>query len=229
MKFMFPAIITGLATASLLALTGSSNMSSVYFETATNTIEVGSVFPVVVYADVTTPVNAVEITVEFTKSKVDVFGVDRGQSVLTIWTADPEIDTTSVKLSGGTFKRGFLGKHQIATLNFRALEPGQYTIEVKDVNFVAGDGEGTEVLSMDDDRMRLSLLNFDENTDFSSINFAVKDFAKTDVNGDGKITLKDISAFMGAWSSRSQTMDFNGDGRMSFRDFSIILADFFNQ
>jgi hypothetical protein len=49
----------------------------------------------------------------------------------------------------------------------------------------------------------------------------------TDLDGDGEVSLKDISAFMAAWLTRASTFDFNGDGRMTFKDFSILLSDSF--
>ena len=51
----------------------------------------------------------------------------------------------------------------------------------------------------------------------------------TDMDGDGKVDLKDISTFMAAWFTKAKTYDFDGDGRMTFRDFSIILADSFTR
>jgi hypothetical protein len=181
-----------------------------------------------VYASAAVPINAVEFKLAFPADKVDVFGVDRGQSVITIWTEDPVVTPNSVQLRGGTFQRGFLGTHQIATVNFRAKRTGQYAIKIEDVRLVAGDGEGTEIIN-NQPAADLSIFNFDEKTTEDEIRVAIRNQMVTDLNGDGDVTLQDISAFMGAWSNKSQVFDFNGDGRMTFRDFSIILSNFFFQ
>jgi len=227
-KYMFPALLTSVAAYSLFALSGSATGSTVVLESDPQTVEVGSAFEVVVYADVTTPVNAVDISLVFPEEKLEVLGVDRGQSVLTIWTTDPEITQNEIVLSGGTFNRGFLGKHQVATINFRALETGQYEVEATNITFVAGDGEGTVIPPLQSEGMTLSLFNFDELMSEEELLITVETVTQTDVNKDGQITLQDISAFMGAWSGGSRHMDFNGDGDMTFKDFSILLADFFS-
>lgn len=226
-RFMFPALLSSAAALGLLALTGGTQDSYIYLDAPKQAVEVGDLVPVTIYASAAVPVNAVELTVSFPEDKLDVFGVDRGQSVITIWTEDPVVNSNSVQMRGGTFKRGFLGDHQIATINFRAEKSGQYSISVEDVQLIAGDGEGTVVAAVTKPEATISLFNFDESTSEEELKVAVAKKVSTDLNNDGKVTLQDISAFMGAWSNRSGSHDFDGDGRMTFRDFSIILAEFF--
>jgi len=226
-RYMFPAVMSSAAVLGLLAVTASSEDSFLFLETPTQAVETGGLYPVAILASAATPINAIEFTVSFDPEKVDVFGVDRGQSVITIWTEDPVVERASVQFRGGTFQRGFLGEHQIATINFRALETGQHTVSLRDVRLVAGDGAGTEVTATAVPASSLSLFTFDDTTSEDEIRVAVSDQLSTDVNADGSVTLQDISAFMGASSNRTTTYDFNGDGRMTFRDFSIILAEYF--
>jgi hypothetical protein len=225
---MFPAVLGAAALLSAVTLSAIDN-SFVVLESDVQAVEVGDIFSVQVFSSAHVPVNAVDITVSFPSDKVEVFGVDRGESVLTIWTEDPIVTNKTVTLRGGTFRKGFLGEHQIATINFRAKGTGQYTIKAPDATFIAGDGAGTEVLVSEHSADKLSIFNFDDNTTEEEIKIAVGSQLKTDLNEDGKVTLQDISAFMGVWSNKTQLFDFNGDGRMSFKDFSIILADFFLQ
>ena len=77
------------------------------------------------------------------------------------------------------------------------------------------------------DKSSVNLYIYDENTSLESIGVNVAIKIITDIDGDGKVSLKDISAFMAAWANKDVSYDFNGDGKMTFRDFSIILADFF--
>jgi len=225
---MFPAVLGAAAILGALSISATSN-TFVILETDKLTIESGKLFEVQVLVSAHTPVNAVDLTVSFPKDKLEVFSVDRGQSVMTIWTEDPIVKTNSVRLSGGTFRRGFIGKHEIATINFRALATGPYKITINKPTLVAGDGTGTQVAVTSQPGESISLFNFDDNTTEDEIRVAVSRNMVTDLNNDGKVTLQDISAFMGAWSNRSQIFDFNRDGRMTFRDFSIILADYFLQ
>jgi hypothetical protein len=173
------------------------------------------------------PVNAVDVTLKFDETALKVIGVDRGQSVLTIWTEDPIIEKDKVILRGGTFRKGFIGEHKIATVELEAKQSGQSELFASDIVLLAGDGKGTPVKVAKSETSTVDLYVYDENTDPANIAVSAGVAIITDIDSDGKVGLKDVSAFMGAWSSKTQIFDFNGDGKMSFKDFSIILADAF--
>lgn len=227
-RYMFPVLL-GFAAVAGLAAVSSSDVSYIRLEVNKNTVEAGDAFAVDVYAYAHVPVNAVDVTLRFNKNDVDVIGVDRGQSVLTIWTEDPIIEDDRVILRGGTFRRGFIGEHKIATIELRAVETGPSEFKASDVVLLAGDGRGTSVQVGESQGTKASLYIYDENTDPGDIAVNVEINVLTDIDGDGNVTLRDISAFMAAWASRDKVFDFNNDGRMTFRDFSIILASWFLQ
>tara|TARA_B100000508_G_scaffold37715_2_gene29513 strand:- start:15667 stop:16344 length:678 start_codon:yes stop_codon:yes gene_type:complete len=223
---MFPTLATlaGLLGAAVIT---STDVSYVRLETASSVVEAGQQFSIDVYAFAHVPVNAVDITVSFESGAVEVEGVDTGQSVLTIWTEDPIIEKDKVTLRGGTFRRGFLNEHLIARIDLKAKQTGAQQVLVSDVMLLAGDGEGSFVETSTSSDSSVSLFVYDENVDPDSISVNVAVRIVTDIDGDGKVSLKDVSAFMAAWSSREIVYDFNNDGKMTFRDFSIILADAF--
>src|SRR5690606_17479817 len=127
------------------ALIGSDGVSYVKLEVTNSVVTAGDVFAVDIYAFAHVPVNAVDITLRFDESAVEVVSVDRGQSVLTLWTEDPVIADDYVTLRGGTFRKGFLGEHKIATVELRALEGGSGEFKTENVLLLAGDGQGTPV------------------------------------------------------------------------------------
>jgi hypothetical protein len=223
---MFPAMLTFAALFSVASVV-STQSSYIRLESSETSIEAGENFTLHVYAQAHVPINAVDITLSFDKNSVEVVQVDRGQSVLTIWTEDPIVRSNKVILRGGTYRKGFIGEHEIASIDLRALSTGLGTFEAKDVVLLAGDGSGTPVTVSESLDSSVSFFVYDENTEPSEIAVHVKVKIVTDINGDGKVTLADISAFMGAWGSKKATYDFNSDGKMTFRDFSIILADYF--
>jgi hypothetical protein len=190
-----------------------------------NTVIAGDTLSFDVYAYAHVPVNAVDITVRFEADAVEVTGVDRGQSVLTIWTEDPIIESDKVILRGGTFRKGFVGEHKIATVNVKAKQSGQSNFFATNVLLLAGDGQGTPVKVVESNDSKVGVYIYDENATPDQIGIDVAVSIVTDVDGDGVVSLKDVSAFMGAWTNQSRIFDFNGDGKMSFKDFSIILAD----
>lgn len=227
-RYMFPLAI-GFAAILGAQLISSTESSYIRLQVDKQTVERDDMFSVDVYAYAHVPVNAVDVTLKFDGNKVKVVQVDRGQSVLTIWTEDPVVTNNSVVLRGGTFRRGFLGEHRIARIDLQALRTGNSQFNTENVLLLAGDGEGTPVSTLESGASSASLYIYDENTNSSDINVEVEVNLITDLDGDGKVTLRDISAFMGDWSSKSRLHDFNGDGRMTFGDFSIILASFFFQ
>jgi hypothetical protein len=225
-RYMFSAAF-GITILLAAATITSTDVSYVRLEASKTTIENGESFSLDVYAFAHVPVNAVDITLRFDENAVEVLGVNKGQSVLTIWTQEPIIEADKVVLRGGTFRRGFLNEHRIATINLRARNTGQSTLSAADVMLLAGDGTGSSVSVAESLDSNVSLYIYDENIDPGSIGADIKVSIVTDIDGDGKVTLKDISVFMAAWAKKTKIFDFNGDGRMTLRDFSIILADFF--
>ena len=226
-RFLFSAVFTAAMLLGAAAITSTSDVSYIRLATSAATVESGQRFSIDVYAYAHVPVNAVDITLHFDPDAVTVLSVDRGRSVLTIWTEEPVIKNGTVSLSGGTFRRGFVKEHKIATLDMVAKETGQSTFSVSDVMLLAGDGAGSPVSTTETDSSSVSLYVYDENTSPENIGVDVKIKVVSDIDGDGKVTLTDISAFMAAWHNKNTLYDFNNDGKMSFRDFSIILANFF--
>lgn len=227
-RYMFPMVV-GIAALLGAQLISSVDSSYVRLEIDKQAVKTSERFTVDVYAYAHVPVNAVDVTLNFDGKKVKVKEVDRGQSVLTIWTEDPIINENSVILRGGTFRKGFLGEHKIASIDLEALTTGNSQLLTSDVLLLAGDGKGTPVTTTKSNNSNVSLYVYDDNTNPEDISVEVAVNLVTDLDGDGKVSLRDISAFMADWSSKSRLHDFNGDGRMTFRDFSIILANFFFQ
>ena len=227
-RYMFPLLLGFMVLLGANALS-STQSSYIRLEADAGTIKAGERFTLDVLANAHVPVNAVDITLRFDAGNFEVISVDRGQSVLTIWTEDPIVTNNSVTLRGGTFRRGFLGEHKIASIELTAKQTGQGEFSAKDVTLLAGDGRGTPIKVSEVDDSTVSLFIYDEDTNPGDIGANVAVSMVTDLDGDGSISLRDISAFMGAWVTPDQMYDFNGDGRMTFKDFSIILASFFFQ
>lgn len=222
------SLVFVVAIAASVAAVVSTEASYVRLESSEQFVEAGSQFRVAVYAFAHTPVNAVDIALQFSPENVEVLGIDRGESVITLWTEDPRVEDNRVVLSGGTYQKGFLGEHLIATIRLQAKAAGRTEFLARDVRFLAGDGQGSQV-SLIEGSGTLSAIIYDENTDPATLTSDAEFVIVTDIDGDGQVTLRDISVFMSAWSGDGQKFDFNSDNRMTFRDFSIILADYFFQ
>jgi hypothetical protein len=224
--FSFLFVFAALASIAAVSSTKGSYIKVVSNEQA---VEVGTQFSLEVYVFADAPVNAVDISVLYPDSQVEVLGIDKGESVITLWTEEPSVKNGAVILRGGTYKRGFVGEHKIATINLKAKTAGSAQFLAGTVSLLAGDGKGTSITA-DTSRAKVVTTVFpvgqkpaDAGTFEGSVSFVVV----TDVDGDGDVTLRDISSFMANWTSKDRQFDFNNDGQMTFRDFSIILYDYF--
>lgn len=232
-KYAFPLLFV-VATFLGANVIDSQTQSYIHIESSASSVKEGDLFSIDVYVSTHVPVNAIDIALEFPDTQVEVTGIDVGESVITLWTNDPYVENNTVVLQGGTFRKGFQGDHLIATVNARARTSGLATFEVADVLLLAGDGSGSEVKvsSSGEESTNLYIANedgtfFANPTDSSGVEGKITVRILTDIDGDGNVSLGDLSRFMSAWTSKAEVFDFSGDGRMTFRDFGIILSDAF--
>ncbi len=225
-RLAFPLVIIATIFAGAAVIT-SSNQSFVSIETEPTSVRKGEQFFILVKVTAHTPVNAIDIEIQYPESQMEITGIDTGESVITLWTEEPYANGGIIKLTGGTFQKGFLGEHIIARVRAVATETGAAYVSKNTATFIAGDGLGTEILvsESESDATQVFIANADGSS--GSLVGTVSVHIVTDVDGDGDVDIKDISAFMVAWFNKSSIFDFNGDGRMTIRDFSILLADSF--
>lgn len=160
-----------ISVATLLSISPVINASSpeIRLQTDTTFIESGDRFSVDVYVNTNVAVNVADLTLTFQPDDVEVIGVDRSQSVLTIWTGEPIIETDKVILRGGTFRRGFIGEQKIATIDLRAKQTGRSQFVVGDVTLLAGDNNGLPVSVADTSDSDLSFYIYDKGADISDV------------------------------------------------------------
>jgi hypothetical protein len=227
-RYAFSFLFVFAAIASIAAVS-STKGSYIKVVSSENAVEVDTQFKLDVYVFADAPINAVDISVLYPESQVEVLGIDKGESVITLWTEEPFVKDGAVVLRGGTYKRGFVGEHKIATINLKAKTTGSAQFVAGTVNLLAGDGKGTSVKA-DTSRAKFVTTVFpvgEKPANTTTLEGSVGFVVVTDIDGDGAVSLRDISSFMANWASKEQKFDFNNDGQMTFRDFSIILFDYF--
>lgn len=227
-RYAFSFLFVFAAIASIAAV-GSSKGSYIKVVADQTAVEVDTQFKLEVYVYADAPINAVDISVIYPESQVEVLGIDKGESVITLWTEEPFVKDGAVVLRGGTYKRGFVGEHKIATINLKAKTAGSAQFLAGTVSLLAGDGKGTSV-NADTSRAKIvtTVFPLGQKPQNTTIEGAVGFVVVTDIDGDGAVSLGDISSFMANWMSKEKKFDFNNDGQMTFRDFSIILSDYFS-
>lgn len=192
----------------------TKSQPSLTLVTSASSAQVGETFLVDVFAEVFEPVNAVSIEIAFDSDVLEIISIDKSQSVLSLWTEEPAVAGGIITLEGGTYRRGFVGKHKITQLEVKVTKPGVAEFRARKVEYLAGDGTG-RILSA-------GLTN--------TVRVAGRDDTFVDLTGTAKIdiagvvTLREVSIFMADWRSQNVIHDFNGDGLMNFVDFSILLS-----
>lgn len=224
-RLAFPLVFLSVVFLGAAAVI-STNESYLTLKSSASTLKEGQSFSIDVRIYAHEPVNAIDLAIAYPKSQVEITGIDAGQSVITLWTKDPYIQDNTAFFQGGTYRKGFKGDHFIARIDAVAKKSGIAKIVAQNVKLLAGDGKGTEVLvsdSVGNQQVQISIANKDGEVvgDIRVIKII------TDIDGDGQVTLKDVSVFMAAWRNQDVIFDFNGDGKMTFRDFGIILSDSF--
>ena len=135
-QYMFPLFI-GIA-AILGASLITSEQSYIKLVPSKTSVMNGETFTVEIYASAHVPVNALDLKISFPSNTVEVLTVDKGQSVLSIWTQEPKITNNNILISGGTFRKGFVGEHLVATIKAKAKFTGLTEFIVEDAKMLEG-------------------------------------------------------------------------------------------
>lgn len=228
-RYAFPLAFASLVFLGASVLT-SGTASYVKLSSDKTYVKSGEFFTIDVYAGAHIAANAVDIQIAYPEDQIKIEGIDTGTSVITIWTTEPYAEDGLIVLRGGTFRKGFLGEHMIAQINARAKEAGSAKFSADSVQLLAGDGRGTDITIKDTGYQSHTMyvdVTADDKTGEMTIEASVQIAIYTDIDGDGKVDMKDILSFMNAWRDKSTLYDFNGDGKMTFKDFGIILSDSF--
>jgi len=212
------------------AVLTSDTTSDIFIESSKDAVRAGEPFSIDILVDAHAPVNAIDIKVALPSEYVEVVGINTGESVITLWTEEPYIENGTAYFRGGTFRKGFVGQHKIASINLVANESGLAEFTVSEVLLLAGDGSGSEISLSDSSTSKDIYIALADGTfpeGARTLEGEVSLMIVTDIDGDGDVSLRDISRFMAAWRDQNTVYDFSGDGKMTFRDFAIILSDSF--
>ncbi len=177
------------STPVILYLTPSGN----------NTIEPGETTALDVNVNARVAIDSLGATLAYPKDIVEIVGVSKDKSFFDLWTEDLIIheDTGHIVFSGGTTERnGLTGTGTIMTLHLRGKAAGEATLSFDNVRIYPHDGTGKPV-----------------NAEKRSITFAIAPKSapspqtfiskpsndpptlppNPDLNGDGRISLSDLS------------------------------------
>ena len=197
-------------------------------ETVTASTSPTQTFDVVVNTEA--PINVVSGSILFPHDVLEVSIVDNDDSFVNVWLTEPTVDETAgtVTFAGGTNAPGGLeDQGVIFSLRVTSLSEEPAELVVSDLEIFGSDGQGTAVKAIG----RSYTINEapvapePENTTGAG-GFAATPVDQSDLNGDGKVTISDLSILIvKTVDSYNSEYDLNSDGRVGIGDISVLLTE----
>ncbi|MEK7084461.1 MAG: cohesin domain-containing protein [Patescibacteria group bacterium] len=128
-----------------------AHAASLYFAPQSGTHTVGQNFSLSVF--VSSPeeaMNAVSGVIHFPVDRLQVTGISKGGSVVTLWVQEPSFSNTNgtVSFEGITLNPGYTGTGgKILSVTFKGASPGLGALSFSSGSVLANDGQGTDILS----------------------------------------------------------------------------------
>ncbi len=191
-------------------------------------------FTIEVVVDAHVPVNVFKGEVRFDPTYLVVDSINYNTSIADLWAELPwyENGEGTVSFAGGTtMKGGFMGSGSLITVTFRTLGSGDTTVHLEQARVLKHNGLGTDAIL---DETHDALFAIGDETSSTSKTVAevpvtttelsiAKNPPSTDLNGDGKQTLSDVSIFILNMLGKDLRFDFNVDGIIDGKDMRIIM------
>jgi hypothetical protein len=195
----------------------------------------GDIFSVALSVASEQAINAFDVTVEFPTEQLDAIAASStNDSIADLWVSKPTTHNASgtVTMIGGTTKQGgWRGNGELAQITFRARDSGVATLHLGSVLVLAHDGKGTDTgaQTVDAELIVQALTKTDASVISGSggATYLIRSPIQpsTDLTGDGKTTIADLSAFMPHLSKPYMAQaDFNQDGSVTIQDLSIMMG-----
>lgn len=230
------ALVGFLAVVSFLVIPFQADVvADMRLSPASKTITTGEQFVVEVIVDATVPVNVFAGELLFDTDTLSVASIDYNTSIANLWAEEPWYSNGdgTLKFIGGTTREGgFIGTETLIKITFNAHSQGAGSLALQDVHILKHDGLGTEAeLAIPIDAL-FTIEALQSSTDQNLIQQSivpstyavVKTPPTTDLNGDGKQSMADMSIFMLNIGSTDMRFDFNLDGEVGLKDFNILLG-----
>lgn len=197
-------------------------------------IQVDDTFRVRVLVTSEVPTNVFKGEIRFDPSRLSVESIDYNTSIADLWAEKPWYengDGTINFIGGTTQKGGFLGTGTLMTITFRAKTKGDALLHLEGARILEHNGLGTDAVVREpiDTLFTVEEAVINEQTVASpkstTATFSVtSEPPSTDVNGDGKQTIVDVSIFMLNILGDNPRFDFNRDGAVDSKDLSILMS-----
>lgn len=124
--------------------------ASLFLSPGSGTFVVDSTFEVSVYLDTKgNSVNTIDLAIKFPPDKLQLVSSGIGKSIIGLWTSQPKYNnqTGLLELTGGVPGGVNVSRGLITTMTFRVKAVGQAVVKFDRTRILLNDGEGTEVVT----------------------------------------------------------------------------------
>lgn len=215
---------------SVLSLTPVTTEPIVSISVTPNTIvgSVGNTITATVRVRADRAVNAYTGIVRFDPAVITVTDISYNTAVADLWAEAPwyQNGDGTIHFAGGTTQPGgFTGEDTLLTITFLAENPGKARIVLTDAAVLLHDGFGTaaDLAPMLDSLVTIGTPLTPTSEPQTDVIVRTATYV-TDLSGDRKTTLVDVSIFMLYLASGDLRGDINRDGRVNTLDLSIMLT-----
>lgn len=150
MKFYIRTILYSVVVLVVFgATTVSAGSASLFLSKSSATVSQGD--NITLDVKVKSPdqsINAVSGSITFPGDLLETVSISRDNSILNIWTHDPNIQRNKITFEGVILNPGYQGQGgSIFHITFQAKKPGTATIAFNEGSLLANDGLGTNIIS----------------------------------------------------------------------------------
>lgn len=207
-----PVLFTYLASAHLVSLYPntlvlSSQEDPFLFVDETITLDL--------VLDASNKINVIGSTITYPPLGLSVEDIRFDDSPINLWVQEPvtQQELGVISFGGGIVldeEQGFSGTSTILHVTFKTLKEGISPIQLEGALLLAHDGNGTNVLTR---AQNISIYTRGEA------------YPTPDVNGDGILTLKDVTeTYLQTFTEYDHHYDINNDKQISATDVSLLYA-----
>lgn len=226
--------LAGILSANMVLTTLTNAPTSITLNPSRGTIEENATVTITVHVASEIPVNVFQGLINFDQTRFSVERIDYNTSIADLWAEEPWYengDGTISFIGGTTIAGGFTGTGDLMTITFKSIAPGSATIALTEARILKHDGLGSDarvaapidaLFNVTPEALTRDTVLETQAAEPSTIDIIVAG-RSTDLSGDGRNTITDVSIFMRHLANQNTASDFNGDGIVSTKDLSIIL------
>ncbi len=126
-----------------------THAATLYLSPSSGSYEVGKTFTIsVMVSSPDRAVNAYSGTITYPTDKLEMTGIGKGGSIVSLWVQEPTYSAGRASFEGITLNPGYKGgAGRLVTLTFKAKATGKALVRIVSGAVLANDGNGTNVLS----------------------------------------------------------------------------------